>query len=247
MLLPTLYLFLIFIFGLNSKIVELGNFLNVPYGGKYGEWFLECSWPITFEYIVFTILFLLTIISIYGREGIRYFATSTFFLFSISLFYMVDTFYGLGEFKVLQIFVPFIVSLSASILGLMGYGAKVFPTQDGVILYVSNEGDKFIAAIYWPCAGIYSLFIYSLSIMILLRGIKIPARRKLFYIIIGASGTLIMNILRIVYISRIGVNDTLQAAIMFHNYFGEIFFIAWILTLFTFIFVIEKHYRQIFS
>lgn len=52
-------------------------------------------------------------------------------------------------------------------------------------------------------------------------------------VVIGAVGTLIANILRIVYISTIGSKIGSEAAQLFHSYYGELYFIAWILIYLT--------------
>ena len=46
---------------------------------------------------------------------------------------------------------------------------------------------------------------------------------------IGAVGTFIANILRIVTICIIGINSGPEAMTLFHNYYGELFLIAWII------------------
>lgn len=48
-------------------------------------------------------------------------------------------------------------------------------------------------------------------------------------IVIGAVGTFIVNVLRIASIYIIGVNAGSEAAQMFHNYYGELYFIVWII------------------
>ena len=47
---------------------------------------------------------------------------------------------------------------------------------------------------------------------------------------IGAVGTFMVNVLRIVTICIIGTNIGEEAMNLFHSYFGELFFIAWIMT-----------------
>ena len=52
-----------------------------------------------------------------------------------------------------------------------------------------------------------------------------------FYIIvgIGAVGTFVVNVFRIVTICIIGINSGPEAMNLFHSYFGELFFITWIM------------------
>ena len=48
-------------------------------------------------------------------------------------------------------------------------------------------------------------------------------------VVIGAFGTFIVNVLRIVSIYITGINAGANAAQMFHTYYEELFFIGWIL------------------
>ena len=49
------------------------------------------------------------------------------------------------------------------------------------------------------------------------------AKRKIIYVAVGAIGTFIINVLRIVTICIIGRNVGREAMKMFHNYYGELF------------------------
>jgi len=51
-------------------------------------------------------------------------------------------------------------------------------------------------------------------------------------VVVGAVGTFIVNVLRIVSIYIIGLNSGAEAATAFHSYYGELYFIAWILIYF---------------
>lgn len=48
-------------------------------------------------------------------------------------------------------------------------------------------------------------------------------------IVVGAVGTFVVNVLRIVTIFIIGVYAGSEAALMFHSYYGELYFIAWVM------------------
>jgi len=51
----------------------------------------------------------------------------------------------------------------------------------------------------------------------------------LIIVVVGAVGTFIVNVLRIVSICVIGINMGENAAKVFHSYYGELYFIGWIL------------------
>lgn len=51
--LPLVYVVGTYVLGLNHKIVEIGKLLGVP--SRPGlEWFLQYSWPLSLEYLMFT-------------------------------------------------------------------------------------------------------------------------------------------------------------------------------------------------
>lgn len=283
---PTVYVIATHWLGLNAKIVELGQILGAS---SFGEWFLYESWPQSVECILFFSLFTASILLLYGVVGVKRTSISLLFLGATGFFYMLDTFYPYGTFSLFQSFVPITTSFSAQILKWMGYGIQMqtIPSsyseayQGGILLSVSGGTQRFSAIVYWPCAGIQSLVMYTLVILLFIRYIPIPPQSKInlstisqkiksplenawasklseFKIIraataisqsffnkllrmlpifaiflIGATGTFIVNALRIVSIYRIGVAYGQEAANLFHTYYGELYFIAWIITYLT--------------
>jgi thaumarchaeosortase len=64
--------------------------------------------------------------------------------------------------------------------------------------------------------------------------------RKLIYFIIGAVGTYLVNVLRIIAYYFIRINSGLNAAETFHDVYGELLFVVWILLYIMLIVVIQK-------
>ncbi len=239
MLLPTLYAVGLN-FGLHAGIVELGRAVGVPIVNG-DEWFLTHSWPPSFEYILFTVFFVTSILLLYGFRGLKHFAVSSVFIGGVGVFYMIDTFYPYGTFTALQFLVPVTTSGAAAILNLLGYETRISPAGDtGLNLTASIGGGKpYGATVAWSCAGSHSLFLYSFMIMLFLRGTSISRMRKIIYVVIGAVGTFFLNILRIATIYVIGVNSGIDPAELFHEFYGEFFFIAWMFIYLSLIFLIE--------
>ncbi|MFQ6077427.1 MAG: exosortase/archaeosortase family protein [Candidatus Bathyarchaeia archaeon] len=245
LMLPTLYVSLTLL-GLESWIVDLGRGLGVPYETKYiGEWLLVYSWPLSLEYIFFTISFASSTMLMYGVEGMKNFAVSSFFLGAVGSFYMIDTFYPYGSYGTLQWFVPSVVRTTAHLLNSMGYGAELTPIKDGWTILVTGEGGRtFAITVYWPCAGIHSLIIYSLTIVLFLRGVYIPLGRKVAYVLVGAVGTFLVNILRVASICLVGISGGVEVANAFHESYGELYFIGWMFAYVFMIFVIERSVKM---
>jgi len=59
-------------------------------------------------------------------------------------------------------------------------------------------------------------------------------------LVIGAVGTFIANVLRIVTICTIGSKIGSDAAQLFHNYYGELYFIAWIIIYLIILLLLER-------
>ena len=214
---PTIYVISTFFLGLDYSIWELGTLLGAT---------LLWHWPISFEYLLFTAFFTASVLLTYEIDGLKRFSISLFFLGATCFFYMIDTFYPYGTIVVLQAFAPFTASSAVHILNWMGYKAQLAPYTCMPILF--SPGLPLLA-IGWPCAGVHSLRIYTFVILLFLKDATFSLGRKIIYVAVGAIGTFIVNVLRIVTICIIGVNSGPEAMHMFHNYYGELFFIAWII------------------
>ena len=225
---PT-YLIGVFAFALNDEIMELGKLLGAPYL-EHGQWILE-SWALSTEYVVLTICFVVSILLLYNVDSLKFFSVSMFFLGATSCFYMIDTFYPFGLLNTLQGGVPIIASLVVSVLNWMGYRAELLPpsSQSLGMSILKVQGLPKPIGIAWGCAGVQSLFIYTFVILLFIKGAGISLKRKIVYVAIGAIGTFFVNLLRIVSICIVGVHMGPDALSMFHEYYGELFFIAWII------------------
>jgi len=224
---PTAYVICVSKFGLSYEIVEIGKIF-----GLSGD-FLQSHWPLSLEYLILTVFFLASLFFIYRVDGLKRFSVSLFFIGATGTFYLIDTFYPFGTLTILQAFVPLTSSFVGVILSWLGYKVLILSRlghpEDSTYLWVAGGHSSFNVAINWPCAGIHSLLIYTFVILLFIKDIKISPKMKLVYVAIGAIGTFIVNVLRIVSICVIGINSGASAAQMFHTYYGELFFIGWIL------------------
>ena len=230
-------------FGLHSGIVELGRAVGVPIING-DTWYLTHSWPFSFEYVLFAGFFVASIWLLHGVRGLKTFSVSAFFVGAVGVFYIIDTFYPNGTFAALQSLVPITTYGVAATLNLLGYTTEILPAgQEGLYLEVSvGGGSPYTAIIAWSCAGSHSLFLYSFMIMLFLRGTSISRTRKIIYVAVGAAGTFFVNILRIVTIYVIGLNSGDSPAKLFHEFYGEFFFIAWMFIYLTIVFLFETRF-----
>jgi exosortase/archaeosortase family protein len=117
--------------------------------------------------------------------------------------------------------VPTTAMLAAIILGFLGYDTALITIGNMPRLTATDSSIALRSATFdiaWPCAGIESLLIYSVIILLFLKRTQISRKGKITYFI---------NILRIVTIFLIGINQgDFQ---VFHFYYGPLYSILWII------------------
>lgn len=222
LILPTIYVVAANFYGLNALIVDLASKNEIPWASVM---------PLSTEYLVFTALFILIILLRYGIRGLKTHSISTLFLGVIGMIYTIDNVYPQGSFTPFQIIVPTTARLAANVLNLMGYqtswsgffqGAPVLEAWD------SSGRSSGQTAIAWPCAGVESLLIYTVTILLFLKNSAISWKQRIVYFTIGAAVTYFINILRIVTIFIIAINSGFADAMIFHDYYGQLYSITWI-------------------
>jgi len=221
LLLPTIYVIAANYYGLNDMIVSFS--LQNGIGQEWAN-----AMPVSIEYLVFTMLFVLILLLNSGVKGLLDFSIAAFFLGIIGFIYVIDNIYPYGTFTPFQIFVPTTTTLAAYVLNLLGYQTEWKGESLGTpVLKAWNSKGEFQAGIAWPCSGIDSLIIYSVTILLFLKKSAIPLNQRIAYFIIGAVITYFINILRIVTLFIIAINggDWHQ----FHNYYGPLYSITWII------------------
>jgi len=266
LMIPTIYLTLVGVvfsektgefsmFGLNNAVTEFGKFLWGQGSSSSIQTYLTyTSLPISLEYIIVAASMLIGIFLLLDFDGIRQFSVSISLLWLIGAFYMINTFgpYASASFPnflsllspifpksgfSIQGFVPFISSIVASVLQRMGYVVQMAVLPDSSVQMLVN-GSGFL--IYWPCAGVYSLFIYTFVILLFLKGFPMSLLAKLSCFVIGAVGTFFVNILRLVSVMYIYNTQGAAAGDIFHDYYGELFFLVWIVFYLFALMIVER-------
>lgn len=226
--LPTAYVVAANFFGLNSAIFKFAEASGV---GEH--WALLI--PLSTEYLVFMGFFVLIVMLEYGYSGLKDYALPVFFLGIIGGLYTIDNLYPWGRFAPFQMIVPTTTFLSARLLNLLGYQTSTFTRvtpEYGYTpyLFAANAKGSFGAGIAWPCAGIESLLIYIVTILLFLSKSAIPWRQRIVYFLFGAIVTYFINVLRIATIFVIQINQGTAARQAFHDYYGQLYSIIWIVS-----------------
>jgi thaumarchaeosortase len=215
--------------GLNVMIENLATQLGVE----------KTGWPtVSAEYMIFAVFFGLIILLTYGISGLTDFSISTFFLGAIGILFTVDNLYPYGRFTPLQILVPATATLAANVLNLMGYTTSMsfisnHPTYGSMPeLVVTGSQGSVRFGIAWPCSGVESLLIYTVTILLFLKKTDIPWKHRIIYFSIGAVVTYLINIFRVVTIFLLAMDYGWPSpqAVQFHNYYGMLYSITWIIS-----------------
>jgi exosortase/archaeosortase family protein len=223
LLLPTVYVVVSNYFGLNAAIVE-----SSKQSGIY--WYADM--PAAVEYLVFAGFFSLMTFLILGLRGLKSFSIPILFSIIVGAVFIIDSVYPNGQFTPFQFLVPATTMLAANTLGFMGYNTTLDLSQGSLPqLTVTDPSNPLKTAsfgIAWPCAGIESLLIFAVTIMLFLKRMPISWQAKLGYFAFGAGVTYFINILRIVsiFLFALGGGDVN----VFHQTYGPLYPIVWIVS-----------------
>jgi len=214
----------------------------------------KTSWPaVSVEYLVFMAFLILTVQLLYGVSGLSKFSVSIIFASVIGTLFVIDNLYPYGRFAPLQALVPATTNIVAYIFNLMGYKTSItFVNNDPTYgsytsLTVTNpQGVSATLGIAWACSGIESLIIYTVTVVSFLRKMDKSLKVKAAYFAIGAVITYFINIFRIITLFSLKIECVLAGSKYgldspqyqsaraqwqrFHDYYGMLYSIAWIVT-----------------
>jgi len=224
--LPTIYVIGSNYYGWN------GAFLNFALSKINSDYNISRYTPLAIEYLVFAALFVAIAFATYGVASLRNYSITAVFIGLIGSIYTINNLYPYGLFTPFQILVPTTTSLAAGFLSMMGYHASISFGQSLASMPVLSVG-QVQASVAWPCSGIDSLLIYSVTILLFLKSSAVPWKQRIGYFVFGAVVTYLINALRIATIITIAVNSggiNSAAATAFHDYYGPLYSISWIIS-----------------
>jgi thaumarchaeosortase len=246
-LIPLIYIIAINYLGLDQVILNLGSYIRLDYWKAhwaYWENSLTGDWPMSLEYVVFAVSFVSTMMLAYGKKGLKTFSISAALVAGIAVVYMIDTMYPAGAFKPFEALALPTAACAAVVLEAMGIHFMMLyqPGQSSSpIISMQVNGSPVQTGIAWPCAGVQSLFLFAVIILLMFKKSGISPFRQAIYFIIGAIGTYLVNVARIVSYFVILLNQGQDAALIFHNVYGEMYFFGWILVYILLIVGIQKY------
>ncbi|MBS7622487.1 archaeosortase/exosortase family protein [Candidatus Bathyarchaeota archaeon] len=214
----TTYFVAVYEFGQSSLVAQAGaqfGYVSTPQ---------ILSWTRMLDYTLYAIYIIVTVTLSLGISMIKNFPTPIVFLFGMAFILLLDATFPYGSMQSLQILMQPI--LAVVVLMLTTSGVKVELIGYESIAVWGQKGFLFIN-MYWQCAGILSMTIYLLVILVLMVKLQTSARRKLAYAAVGAAGTFFVNIVRIFLIIYYGAFIDVNLH-MFHESIGEVLFTLWI-------------------
>lgn len=224
LLLPTVYVVISKHLGLNNAITEVSRQSGVA------TW---DSMALSTEYLVFAALFCAIVFLQFGKKGSKDFSVPALFLGTVGVLYTIDNVYPYGRFIPFQLLVPTTATLATSALNLMGYQTSLTTVANMSRLTATDAANPLRTATFdiaWPCAGIESLLIFTVVAFLFLKRMPLTWRGKAVAFTVGATVTYLINVLRIATFYPIGMDYGVNSeqVRMFHNYYGPLYSIAWI-------------------
>ncbi len=244
---PLIYIVGINFLGLDQPVIQLGDWLRGDYwraNWTYWENSLHGDWPLSLEYVVFTLSFFATVLLAYGKKGVKLFALSAGLVAGITIFYMIDTLFPATGFAPLQALALPTAACAAVVLQAIGvpFTLSYVPSYNSApVISINANGVSAAASVAWPCAGVHSLFLYTIIVLLLFRKSDISGVRQAIYFIVGAAATYFVNVLRIVSYFVILLNQGQEQALIFHNVYGELYFFTFILLYIVLIVAVQKY------
>jgi len=146
---------------------------------------------------------------------------------------------GIGLYRFIQgTIVPTLVRMVGAVLR---YFFGVQTSISSTSVYLQGAGFPVEIYINWNCVGWQSLVLFLFTLVTGLQG-PYTLRSKVKCLLLGAEGTFLVNLLRIVLASLLAFHFGYLPAVIFHDYVGTLFLIAWlgIFWYFSFEMVLER-------
>ncbi len=197
------------------------------------------SWIFMWDFIIMAAYVGVCLPILYGKKGYKVAPAGLLFLAGTAVILSLDAFFPQDTLGPLQYIVPIYLQLDQWVIRLIdGYIMDLGP--DGPLVPLVTARDNTLnlnglngpmrLTVFWPSAGVHSMIIYTLLMLIFLLKMRIPLKRKLCYFVIGSIGTALVNIIRIISLSLfaliVSANPTSWQS--FHSIAGVIIFIPWL-------------------
>ena len=223
LLLPTVFVVASNYMGLGAVVAD-----SARQSGVRWSW----DMPVAIEYLVFAAILSLMAFLFFGVGGLKFFSSPILFSALIGGIFIIDNVYPYGEFTPFQFLVPMTTWFASHTLSFIGYSTELDLSQGNLphltVTDPNNATRTATFAIAWPCAGIESLLIFTVTVLLFLKRMPISWKAKVGYFAFGAAVTYFINVLRIASIYLVALNG--GNVDVFHSTYGPLYPIAWIVS-----------------
>ncbi len=185
------------------------------------------SWIWMWDFIILSVFMIAMLFLIFGKRWIRIAPASPIYLIGSAIILSLDAFFPYDTLGPLQFIVPYVLQIDAGIINALDLGTA---HANSNLLLLSGEKGSMALQVFWPSAGVHSMIIYTLVMLAFLLKMNIPPKRKVIYFIIGATGTFVVNTIRIfslsLFVLMVSANPVEFEE--FHSVAGEIMFLPWL-------------------
>ncbi|MEM3072022.1 MAG: archaeosortase/exosortase family protein [Candidatus Bathyarchaeia archaeon] len=241
----SLYYGAVYLLHLQEAISNLGKGLGISKEGLL-------SWTWLWEYVAFAAYIAACVAALHGRSAVKKTVTPIIYCVGSSIILLLDALFPYESLGALAGVVPFIVKAVVSLLWVSGVSVVEDPLKaveppwvyvERNRLFLNGLKGMVVLEINWPCAGVLSMLIYSLVVVILMVKLEAPRKRKLIYVVVGAAGTFMVNVIRIFLITLAVVYSNIDLRV-FHETVGEVLFVVWIVIYLVSTLTVEKAFAS---
>jgi thaumarchaeosortase len=229
--------------GLKESIIDAASIYNVQ---------IKQSWTLMWDFIVMAVYVGICLTLLYGKKGYKIAPAGLLFLAGIAVILSLDAFFPRDTLGPLQYIVPIYLQVDQGIIRFidssimdLGPDSKLVTARDNSLTLNGLHG-SILLTVFWPSAGVHSMIIYSLLMLIFLLKMEIPMKRKLGYFLIGTIGTAAVNLVRIISLSLFALIVSADYIVWqpFHSIAGVIMFIPWLFIYVYSVICLEKRLAQ---
>ena len=200
------------------------------------------SWLMATDYMALTAYLVGLAVAFFGWRSIPKIITGIVLSAGMVIFFLLDALFPYDQLWFLQAWANFIVAAVSFLMG--GLGFPVIGWGNTLTIYGAHG--RWQLFVFWPSVGVESMLIFSLVMIVIAAKLPAPKRRKIIYAVVGAVGTVFLNIVRISIISYYGVccatsSEGLDA---FHNTIGQFLYPVWIIAYLYIVLEIEQRLRR---
>jgi len=199
------------------------------------------SWLMATDYLALTLYMVGLAVAFFGWRAVPKIVTAIVISAGMVIFFLLDAFFpykGLGWLQVWAEFIVAAVCFLAWVSGQPIYG-------HGNHLTILGKYGTWQLDVFWPSVGVESMLIFSFVMIVIAVKLSAPSKRKIIYAVVGAVGTVLLNVVRVFMISCYGVccATSSEALDGFHNTIGQFLYPVWIVAFLLIVLNIEGRLR----